>query len=156
MRIAMANFIKDDLAKVGINVIFVAGRLQHAHHQPADDFQYDAMLLGLQSGVPPDPSMMQNVWRSTGLTHSWFFVRQQKPDTPQEARIDQLMDVIVGDARSGRAQKAYKEIETIANEMAGCLAAGSQCQKIPVSNRFGNLQPSILRTGFCGTRTAST
>ena len=33
LRIGMANFIKDDLAKVGINVIARAGRFQHAHHQ---------------------------------------------------------------------------------------------------------------------------
>ena len=59
-----------------------------------------------------------NVWRSTGLTHSWFLT-QVKPDTPQEARIDQLMDVILGAHDLGERQKAYKEVETIANDQRG-------------------------------------
>ena len=98
----MMNFIKDDLAKVGIKVITAPVDFNTLITNLRSDFQYDAILLGLQSGVPPDPSMMQNVWRSTGLTHSWFLT-QAKPDTPEEARIDQLMDVIVDDARSCRA-----------------------------------------------------
>ena len=95
MRIAMMNFIKADLAKVGINVITAPVDFNTLITNLRSDFQYEAMLLGLQSGVPPDPTMMQNVWRSTGLTHSWFLT-QAKPDTPQEARIDHLMDVIIG------------------------------------------------------------
>ena len=35
MRVVMANFIRDDLAKVGIRVTLVPRRLQHAHHQHA-------------------------------------------------------------------------------------------------------------------------
>ncbi len=106
-RIAMMNFIKSDLAKVGINVITAPVDFNTLITNLRSDFQYDAMLLGLQSGVPPDPTMMQNVWRSTGLTHSWFLA-QAKPDTPQEARIDQLMDVILGDARHRRAQEGIQ------------------------------------------------
>jgi len=114
----MGNFIKADLAKVGINVITAPVDFNTLITNLRSDFQYEAMLLGLQSGVPPDPSMMQNVWRSTGLTHSWFLT-QVKPDTPQEARIDQLMDVILGAHDLGERQKAYKEVETIANDQRG-------------------------------------
>jgi peptide/nickel transport system substrate-binding protein len=143
-RIAMMNFIKADLAKVGINVITTPVDFNTLITNLRDDFQYDAMLLGLQSSAPPDPSMMQNVWRSTGATHSWF-LKQVKPDTPQEARIDQLMDVIVGTHDLAARQRAYKEIETIANDMAWMTWLPVRIQKIPVSNRFGNLRPSILR-----------
>ena len=142
-RIAMMNFIKEDLAKVGINVITSPVDFNTLITNLRSDFQYDAMLLGLQSGVPPDPTMMQNVWRSTGLTHSWFLT-QAKPDTPQEARIDQLMDVILATHDIGQRQKAYKEVETIANEMAWMTWLPVRVQKIPVSNRFGNIQPSVL------------
>ncbi len=65
-RIAMMNFIKADLAKVGINVITAPVDFNTLITNLRSDFQYQAMLLGLQSGVPPDPTMMQNVWRSTG------------------------------------------------------------------------------------------
>ena len=46
-----------------------------------DDFQYEAILLGFQSSVPPTPSGGQNVYRSSGESHFWF-IRQQKPATP--------------------------------------------------------------------------
>ena len=143
-RIAMTNFIKEDLATIGINVVPAPIDFNTLITNLRSDFQYDAMLLGLQSGVPPDPSMMSNVWRSTGLTHSWF-LSQAKPDTPQEARIDQLMDVIVGAQNLSERQKAYKEIETIANEQSWMIWLPIRVQKIPISNRFSNIQPSILR-----------
>jgi peptide/nickel transport system substrate-binding protein len=143
-RIAMLNFIKADLAKIGINVVTAPIDFNTLITNLRADFQYEAMLLGFQSGVPPDPTMMQNVWRSSGLTHSWFLT-QAKPDTPQEARIDRLMDVIVGAHEIDERKRAYKEVETIANEMAWLTWLPVRNQKIPVSNRFGNLQPSILR-----------
>ena len=143
-RIAMLNFIKADLAKVGINLITAPIDFNTLITNLRSDFQYDTILLGLQSGVPPDPTMMQNLWRSSGLTHMWFLT-QAKPDTPQEARVDQLMDVILGTHEVSERQKAYKEVETIANEMAWMTWLPVRVQKIPVSNRFGNMQPSILR-----------
>ena len=144
MRIAMMNFIKEDLAKVGINVVTGPVDFNTLITNLRSDFQYDAILLGLQSGVPPDPTMMQNAWRSSGLTHMWFLA-QAKPDTPEEARIDQLMDAIRATHDLHARKKAYKEVETIANEMSWMIWLPSRVQKIPVSNRFGNLQPSILR-----------
>ena len=143
LRIGMANFIKDDLAKVGIKVTLVPVDFNTLIVNLRNNFQYDAILLGLQSGVPPDPSNMQNVWRSKGLTHEWF-INQTKPDTPEEARIDQLMDVIVTNLDLGARKAAYKEVETITNEQEWMIWLPIRRQKVPISNRFGNLQPSIL------------
>ena len=143
LRIGMANFIKDDLAKVGINVTLVPVDFNTLITNLRSDFQYDAMLLGLQSGTPPDPSTMQNVWRSSGQTHEWF-IGEAKPDTPEEARIDQLMDVIVTNPDLGARKAAYKEVETITNEQEWWIWLPIRRQKVPISNRFGNLQPSIL------------
>lgn len=143
-RIAMLNFIKEDLAKVGINAVPTPVDFNTLITNLQADFSYDAILLGLQSGVPPDPAMMGNVWRSSGLTHFWF-VGQTKPDTPEEARIDQLMDVMVGEQDQAIRQKSYREIETINNEQNWMIWLPIKVQKIPVSNRFGNLQPSVLR-----------
>jgi peptide/nickel transport system substrate-binding protein len=87
---------------------------------------------------------MQNVWRSKGFTHFWY-IAQQKPDTPEEARIDELMDVLVKTPQLEARKKAYHEIETIANEQSWFVWLPIRRQKMPISNRFGNLQPSILR-----------
>src|SRR5205085_2780685 len=143
MRLGMANFIKDDLAKVGIKMTLVPIDFNTLIVNLRNDFDYDAILLGLQSGTPPDPAMMQNVWRSKGLTHEWF-ISQQRPDTPEEARIDQLMDVIVTNQDLAARKQAYKEVETISNEQAWMIWLPIRRIKVPISNRFGNLQPSIL------------
>jgi hypothetical protein len=116
-RIAMMNFIKADLAKVGINVITAPVDFNTLITNLRSDFQYEAMLLGLQSGVPPDPAMMQNVWRSTGLTHAWFLT-QAKPGTPQEARIDRLK--ARANTKAAEAQRTHKQ----AHDMASVIPFG--------------------------------
>jgi peptide/nickel transport system substrate-binding protein len=143
LRIGLANFIKDDLAKVGIRMTLAPVDFNTLITNLRSDLQYESILMGLQSSVPPDPGMMQNVWRSSGLTHVWH-IKQPKPDTPEEARIDRLMDVIVTNQDLGVRKKAYKEIETITNEQAWVIWLPIRQQKVPVSNRFGNLQPSVL------------
>jgi peptide/nickel transport system substrate-binding protein len=143
LRIGLANFIRDDLAKVGIDVVLAPADFNTLITNIQSDFQYDAILLGLQSGVPPDPGMMQNVYRSSGLTHFWNLT-QVKAETPEEARIDRLMDEIVTVQDVNARKKAYKEVESIVNEQGWFIWLPIANQKVPVSNRFGNIQPSIL------------
>lgn len=143
LRVGMANFVRDDLAKVGIRVLLTPVDFNTLVTNLRDDFQYEAALLGLQTGVPPDPGMGQNVWRSSGLTHFWN-PRQPKPETPQEARIDQLMDVIMGNPDHEARLAAWQEAQDIANEQAWFIWLPTPVAKLPLSNRFGNVQPSII------------
>ena len=130
-RIAMMNFIKADLAKVGINVITAPVDFNTLITNLRSDFQYDAMLLGLQSGVPPDPTMMQNVWRSTGLTHSWFLDAGEARHAAGGAHRSADGRDPRRPTTSRERKKAYKEVETIANEMAWMTWLPVRAQKIP-------------------------
>ena len=143
MRVAAANFVKDDLAKVGIKMTLVPVDFNTLITNLRSDFQYDSILLGLQSGVPPSPTNGQNVWRSSGETHQWF-IKQQKPATPEEARIDQLLDEIITNPDLEAEKKAYKEIQTITNEQGWMIWLPILDYAVPISNKFGNLQPSIM------------
>lgn len=143
IRVAMANFIRDDFAKVGVRVALTPVDFNTLITNFRDDFQYEAALLGLQTGVPPDPSMGQNVWRSSGVTH-WWNIRQPTPATPQEARIDQLVDVLVGTPDMPTRLAAWKEIQDIVNDQAWLIWLPTQVLRLPASNRFGNLQPSVI------------
>ena len=143
MRVAAANFVKDDLAKVGIKMTLAPVDFNTLITNLRSDFQYDSILLGLQSGVPPSPVNGLNFWRSSGETHQWF-VKQQKPATPQEARIDQLLDEIITNPDLDAEKKAYKEIQTITNEQGWLVWLPILDYALPASNMFGNLQPSIL------------
>jgi ABC-type transport system substrate-binding protein len=93
--------------------------------------------------VPPSPANGQNVWRSSGETHEWF-IKQQKPATPQEARIDELLDQIITTQDLEARRAAWKEIQTIVNDQAWMIWLPILDYMLPASNKFGNLQPSIM------------
>jgi len=143
LRVGMANFVKDDLAKVGIRMTLAPVDFNTLITNLRNDFQYDAILLGLQSGVPPDPGNGQNVYRSSGITHH-FFPGQLKPGTPEEARIDQLMDLLISTQDLAERKKYWYEIGNIWNEQCWNIWLPIREYKLPISNRFGNLQPSIM------------
>jgi peptide/nickel transport system substrate-binding protein len=143
MRVAAANFVKDDLAKVGIRVVLTPVDFNTLVTNFRSDFQYEAILLGLQSGVPPSPANGQNMFRSAGETHLWF-ARQQKPATPEEARIDQLMDEILVRQDRAEQKRAWRELQTIMSEQSWFIHLPIIKIKVPISNRFGNMQPSIM------------
>jgi peptide/nickel transport system substrate-binding protein len=143
MRVAVANFIKDDLAKVGIRMTLAPIDFNTLVTNIRADFQYEAILLGLTSGVPPTPGNAQNGLRSSGDAHQWF-VRQQKPATPEEARMDRLMDEILTNQDRSAQKQSWKEILTIMNEQNWFIWVPILKTKVPVSNRFGNVQPSVL------------
>ena len=143
LRMQMCNFIKDDLAKVGIKCTPTGVDFNTLTTNLRSDFQYEAIVLGLQSAVPPDPGMGQNVWRSSGLTHFWN-VRQPKPDTPAEARIDQLMTANVSTTDSAQRKQSWDEIQKIVNDECFFIWLPTFNMKLPVRNRFGNVQPSVI------------
>jgi peptide/nickel transport system substrate-binding protein len=142
-RMAMANFVKDDLAKVGIQCNPSGVDFNTLISNIRDDFQYDAVLLGLQSGVPPDPAMGQNVYRSSGITHYWN-LKQIKPETPEEARMDALMSANVGTIDMAERHRTWTEIQNIVNDECYIVWLPTLIMKLPVRNRFGNVQPSVI------------
>lgn len=143
MRVAAANFIRDDLAKVGVRVVLTPIDFNSLITNLRSDLQYEAILLGSQSGVPPDPANAQNLIRSSGISHYWF-VRQQKPATPEEAHIDRLVDTMVTTLHLAQRKAVWKEIQNIWNEQCWTIWLPILNVKIPMSNRFGNAQPSIM------------
>ncbi len=143
LRVSMGNFIRDDLAKIGIRMILTPIDFNTLISNLRSDFQYDAILLGFQSSVPPSPHNGQNVWRSSGTSHNWF-VRQQRPATPEEARIDQLLDEMLTNQDRGAQKAAWKEIQNTLNEQSWFIWLPVLKVKLPVSTRFGNVQPSIM------------
>jgi peptide/nickel transport system substrate-binding protein len=142
-RVATANFIRDDLAKVGIKMTLAPIDFNTIVSNIRSDFDYEALLLGVGGASPPWPSNFGNVFRSGGITH-YHFIRQQKPATAEEARIDGLMDTIMTSMELSKQQAAWKEIQTIWNEQCWDIWLPVLKIKNPMSNRFGNAQPVII------------
>ena len=143
MRVATANFIKDDLAKIGIQVDATPLEFNTLITNLRVDFQYESILLGLQSAVPPDPGMGQNVWRSSGLTHYWN-IKQPKPETAAEARLDQLMDQNVLTMDLAERKRVWKEMQNLVNEECFIEWLPVMVYKVPIRNRFGNVHPTVI------------
>jgi peptide/nickel transport system substrate-binding protein len=143
LRVAMANFVRDDLARVGIRATLAPIEFNTLMTHLRDDFQYDCILLGIQTGVPPDPGMSQNTWRSSGRGHFWHIL-QNSPETPEEARIDSLMDGILSTTDPAERRRIWTEIQNIVNEQCWFVWLPALKLKVPVRDGFGNLRPSVI------------
>jgi peptide/nickel transport system substrate-binding protein len=143
VRVAMMNFVRDDLAKVGIRCVPTPMDFNTTITKLRESFDYDAVLLGGSGGVPPDLTMGQNVLRSSGPTHYWN-VRQPKPETAAEARIDQLLAENVSSLDDAERHRTGDEIQRIINEQVFLVWLPSAKIKVPVRNTFGNVEPVII------------
>jgi peptide/nickel transport system substrate-binding protein len=144
VRKAMANLIKDDLARVGIDCVPAPVDFNTLMSNLRQDFQYEALLLGLQSGVPPDPvGQGQNTLRSSGLTHFWN-VKQPKAESESEARIDELVEENLTTTDYATRRAAWVEIQKLLNQECYVIWLPTQIIKLPVRNKFGNVRPSVI------------
>lgn len=143
VRMALVNFVRDDLAKIGIRVVPTGIDFNTLITNVREDFGYESILMGLQSGVPPDPGMSQNVYRSSGPTHYWN-IRQPRPETPAEARLDQLMDENLRTLDLEGRKRIWREMQQISNDECWFVWLPTTIIKVPIRNKFGNLQPSVI------------
>lgn len=142
-RVAMANFIKDDLAKVGIRCVPTPVDFNTLIVNLRENFEYEALLLGLSSAVPPDPGMGQNVFRSSGLTHYWN-IKQPRPETPAEAEIDRLISENVATTDFEARKASARRILELWNQEVFTVWLPTVNVKVPVRNGFGNVQPVVI------------
>jgi peptide/nickel transport system substrate-binding protein len=143
LRVNTCTFIKDDLAKIGIQCDPAPLEFNTLITNLRTDFQYEGILLGLQSGVPPDPGMGQNVWKSSGLTHYWN-IKQPKPETEAEARIDRLIEQNVTTIDPAERKRTWTEMQNTLNEECFVEWLPTLIYKVPIRNRFGNLHPTVI------------
>ncbi len=143
IRVQMTNFVRDDLARIGIQATAVPVDFKTLLAGVRESFDYDAVLLGLQTGVPPDPAMGQNVWRSSGATHFWA-MRQPHPATAAEAEMDRLLTQNITATDSTARHRTWHDIQQITNDQAFLIWLPVIRLEVPIRNSFGNLEPSNL------------
>jgi len=147
LRIGMTVLIKDDLARIGIRCNPAPVEFNTLITNLRQDFDYEAMLLGLQSGVPPDPVMGQNVWRSSGLTHYWN-IKQPKPETAAEAEADRLFEENISTLDMKKRLDSWRGVQNAINQDCFVIWLPTLKWKVPIRNHFGNLQPSVIPHHF--------
>jgi peptide/nickel transport system substrate-binding protein len=143
VRVQLANFVRDDLARIGIQCAVAAVDFTTLVNDMREELGYDAILAGMGAAVPPDPGMCSNFYRSSGVSHFWN-VRQPHPETPAEARLDTLFQqcLLPGDLAARR--RISSAMDRLVEEQCWLLWLPTARASVPVRNRFGNVQPTVL------------
>lgn len=144
IRAQVGSLVKNQLADVGIEVNFrpidfngLVTRLQDSH-------DWDMILLGWASGVPPDPSNSKNINRSGGRLHAWY-PQQPEPATEWEARVDELVGLLDRTIEFEQRKEYSDEIQRLVAENLPILYLVSPNQYSLAKREVGNLWPSPLR-----------
>jgi peptide/nickel transport system substrate-binding protein len=140
----LGQVVKDNLAKVGISCVFQPIEFNTLISHIRSDYKYDSIILGLTGGVPPDPALSQNVYRSTGVTHQWH-PQEKTPDTPAEAQIDKLMDVVVQEPDTTKRKAAFDKVQEILGDQQFTIGLAREPLMVAVRNRVKGVRPSVLR-----------
>lgn len=143
-RISILNVIKDDLKKLGITAHVTPVPFNELVEMMRSGFNWEAILLGWASGVPPDPAMSKNVFLSSGRSHVWY-PNQKKPATEWEAKIDELAHKATSVLDPVERKKYSTELYKIfADELPQIMLAVSNAY-VGVRDRVGNAKPAPLR-----------
>ncbi len=143
-RIALINVLKDDLAKLGVSVNVRPVPFNDVVTALNDARNFEGLVLGWATGVPPDPALSKNALLSSGRNHGWY-PAQEKPVTPWEARIDEIMKLQGEAFDHAERKKLIDELYYIFSDeqpqiqlvVANAYAAGR--------NYLGNFKPSPIR-----------
>ncbi len=143
-RVATGNILVDDLSKIGIKATMAPSEFNAIITKLRDSFDYDAILLGLTGGVPPDPIMSSNVFKSSGKTHFWY-PEQKHPHLAWEAQVDSLMNAQVSMMDPAARKAVFDQVQLIISQQVPMIYTVSRRGFIAVRNNFTGLEPTVLR-----------
>ncbi|MCA9547088.1 MAG: ABC transporter substrate-binding protein, partial [Myxococcales bacterium] len=143
-RIAMLNVIKDDLAKLGMAVHLRPAPFNEVVSAMRNARNFDAILLGWGSAVPPDPAQSKNVLLSSGSGHAWD-PHQATPVRPWEREMDDALYANAATSDFAERKKHMDRILAIWAEQLPQIMLVSPNQFVAGRDHLGNFRPSALR-----------
>lgn len=138
-----AAFITKNLQDIGIKASSNPLNANLIGEMLLSTYNFDAILFGWQSGVPPGPPNVKNLLLSSGESHT-FFPSQKSPSTEWEARIDQLIKQIDETLDFAERKRLYAEVQRIWSEQMAEINLVAERAGIAYKSRFGNISPSTL------------
>ena len=90
-----------------------------------------------------DPSSYTNFLRSSSPSHQWY-PKQEKPATPWEARIDELITAQARERDATRRAAVFHEIQQILAEQLPVIPIVTRHITSAANTRVGNYRPSPL------------
>jgi peptide/nickel transport system substrate-binding protein len=141
IREKMGVFLQEDLKKLGVQLNFQRIDFNALVEKMNNTYEYEAALV-VMGGSGIDPVQSMNVLLSSGFTHVWF-PRQQKPSTPWEARIDELMNLQLKTLEFAERKMHFDEVQQILGEQLPMISIVAGQAYAAVDTRLGNLRPSL-------------
>jgi peptide/nickel transport system substrate-binding protein len=135
--------IKDDLEKLGINVIYQPIEFNTLIDKLYNTCDYECAFTALGSGSVVDPSGSMNVLKSSGFTHDWF-PRQKTPSTEWEARIDTLMDAQLKTLDYNERKNDFDEVQKIMAEQQPLIFVATPIYYAAIRPDIANTLPTAL------------
>jgi peptide/nickel transport system substrate-binding protein len=142
-RTKMATIIQQDLSRLGMQVHVVSLEFQSLMTRVFDSFDYEASILGLQSG-DADPNPEINVWTSGGGTHIWAST-ETRPLTPWQAELDRLMQLQTTILDYKKRKQAYDRVQEIIAQYEPVICLVSPNVLVGAKDSFAGIKPAVLR-----------
>jgi peptide/nickel transport system substrate-binding protein len=142
-RVQIATFVAENLRKVGLNARVEPQPFNQIIGKITSTHDFDAVLLGFQATVPPDPSQTKNVILSSGNSHGWN-PNQKSPATESERRMDELMYLNTRTLDLAERRRQWAEITRIWTDEQYIHGLAASNWFVAAKNRFGNFKPSPL------------
>jgi len=139
----MATMVQQDLRALGITVNVVTLDFPSLIQRITQDFNYEAVLLGLVN-VDLDPNEQMNVWLSSSDTHQWN-PKQKTPATPWEAEIDRLMRAQASAMDDHARKKSFDRVQEIVADQAPFIYLVNKNALTGVSPSLENAKSVVLR-----------
>ncbi|HLG16702.1 MAG TPA: ABC transporter substrate-binding protein [Blastocatellia bacterium] len=142
-RTNVAAFISNNLKEVGIKANVAPAAINVISTMLRSTFEYEAIILGWQTGVPPGPINTKNILLSAADSHPGF-PSQQTPSTEWESRIDDLVKKIDASPDEAERKRLFAEIQRIWSEQMAEINLVAQKEGVAYRTKFGNLRPCSL------------
>jgi peptide/nickel transport system substrate-binding protein len=142
-RATTCNLIASDLSRLGMQIEFSRFDFNAIATKIQNEFDYDAILLGL-SHNDIDPVEGSNTWPSSGELHFWW-PAQKSPATDWEKRIDELWQLQQSEPDYSTRKNYYDEIQKIVSDQVPVMYTINRIVFACAKSKIGNLRPAVAR-----------
>jgi peptide/nickel transport system substrate-binding protein len=151
VRVAIGSQLKQDLAKIGIQVNFQAISFNLLVDRIASTRDWDVHIIGFEGGV--EPHSVANLWMSGGASHS-FNLKQQPGQSavqdyapkPFELVVDRLFIAGAQEFDEAKRQKIYAEYQQLVAEEVPIIYLVNDRALMAVRNDIKGLKYNGLPT----------
>jgi peptide/nickel transport system substrate-binding protein len=143
-RVMMATMIQKDLADLGIKVLFNPLEIGALTEKLTRTYEWEAVVIGLSSGVPNDPLLSRNLYLSSGAQHLWY-PGQAAPATDWEKHIDDLMFKNSHALTYVERKSFWDEVQQVLAEEQPMIWLVKYHDLVAARVGLRNYRPSVLR-----------